>query len=88
LSCEILNKIQARVGLIFHSAAEKSVFSIAFFNTLAFRVIEVSSLIVGIRGNSSASIHLIFMCPEIVFTSILASLVNSNSISSSLNKFT
>jgi hypothetical protein len=73
-----LNKIQARVGLIFHSAAEKRVFSIAFLRTFAFNTIEVSSLIVGIRGNSSASIHFILIFPETVFTSILASCVNSN----------
>jgi hypothetical protein len=57
----ILTRIQAKVGLIFHSADEKRVLSIDFLTIFHFNFKLISSLIHGITGNSEASIHFIFV---------------------------
>gem|GEM_PF-6572580 len=73
---------------MFHSALENIVFSIDFLSMLHFTLKLVSSLIVGIRGNSVASIHLIFVFSLSVFICRLFHVNNSISISSSLIKDT
>jgi hypothetical protein len=76
----ILTKIQAKVGLIFHSAEEKRVFSIAFFITFHFKNKLFSSFILGIKGKSQASTHFIFTSQLSDFNSILSLLINSKLI--------
>jgi hypothetical protein len=56
----IFTASHARVGLMFHSAAENKVLSIDFLITDHFILRLTSSLIFGIKGNSLASIHFIF----------------------------
>jgi hypothetical protein len=79
----ILTASQARVGLIFHSADEKRVLSIDFFTISHLRVRLVSSFMVGIRGNSLASNHLIFKFELTVVIFILSFFMSSISTSSS-----
>jgi len=79
-SQSILTKIQAKVGLIFPSAEEKRVFSIAFFTTLHFKTKLVSSLTQGITGKSLESTHLIFTSPLSDFNSRLSLFINSKLI--------
>jgi len=74
---------QARVGLIFHSAEENKVLSIEFLITFQEIFKLISSLIFGIRGNSEASIHLIFIFQLEVPILILSSFNNSIFTSSS-----
>jgi hypothetical protein len=82
----ILTSIQANVGLIFHSAAEKRVLRVDSIKTSHLTFSDTSSLIVGIKGNSSASIHFIFIFQLFDDTSRL-SLFSSSFISSSKTKF-
>jgi hypothetical protein len=82
----ILTKIQAKVGLIFPSAEEKRVFSIAFFNILHFKIRLFSSLTPGITGKSPALTHFIFISPLSDFNSILSFFINSIVISLSSTK--
>jgi hypothetical protein len=79
----ILTASHARVGLIFPSADEKRVLSIDFFTISHFRERLVSSLILGMRGNSLASSHLIFKFELIVVIFTLSFLISSISTSSS-----
>jgi len=81
----IFTRIQAKVGLIFHSAAEKRDFHIAFIKIFESICNETSSLIVGIKGNSSDSIHFILNLQLFERISKL-SLINSISTSSSKTK--
>jgi len=78
---------QARVGLIFHSALEKRVLSMAFLIIFQEILKLTSSLIEGIRGNSLLSIHFIFSFPLQVDIFILSLFNNSIFISSSVTKF-
>jgi hypothetical protein len=73
----------ARVGLILPSALENIVFSIDSFKIFHFTLILISSLIVGISGNSVASIHFILVFQFCVFICKLFCQSNSISISSS-----
>jgi hypothetical protein len=82
----IFTSIQAKVGLIFHSAAENKVLRVDSIKIFHFIFNDTSSFIVGIKGNSSLAIHLILILELSDFTSIL-SLFNSISISSSKTKF-
>jgi len=82
----IFIKIQAKVGLIFHSAEEKRVFSIDFFIILHFKVKLVSSFIFGINGNSEELNHLIFIFQLSVLIFTLSSELDSISIKSSFIK--
>jgi hypothetical protein len=52
-------KIQAKVGLIFHSALENRVFSIDFLIIFDFSSKELLSFTFGIRGKSQALFHFI-----------------------------
>ena len=79
----ILTASPARVGLIFPSAEEKRVLSIDFFTISHFSVRLVSSLMLGIRGNSLASSHLIFRFELTVVILMLSFLMSSISTSSS-----
>jgi len=78
---------QARVGLIFHSALEKRVLSIAFLIIFQETLKLTSSLTEGIRGNSSLFIHFIFNFPLHVDIFRLSSFTNSSFISSSVTRF-
>jgi hypothetical protein len=78
---------QAKVGLIFHSALEKSVLSIDFVITSAGIFKLTSSLIVGIIGNSSAHKPFIFITSLPVETFKLLSFNNSIFTSSSCTRF-
>jgi len=69
----MFTKIQASVGLIFHSAEEKRVFEIAVFITFHCNFKLVSDLIVGIKGNSEASSPFILISPLSDFNFILLS---------------
>jgi len=80
----ILTRIQARVGLMFHSADENKVFSIDFLITLHSKVKDKSSLIFGIKGKSEAIVPLIFIFHSGVLICILSSLNNSISKLSSV----
>jgi hypothetical protein len=82
----IFTASHARVGLIFHSAAEKSVLSIDLFKTSHLILKLTSSFILGIKGNSSASIHLIFKFELEVVIFILSFFINSICISSSFTR--
>jgi hypothetical protein len=73
----------AKVGLIFHSAEENKVLSIDFLIILPDIFKLTSSLIFGIRGNSEASSHLIFIFQLQVEILTLSSLNNSTLTSSS-----
>jgi hypothetical protein len=74
---------QAKVGLIFHSAEEKRVLSLDLLIIFPEIFKLISSLILGIRGNSQASIHLILIFQLEVLILILLSFNNSIVISSS-----
>jgi len=76
----------ARVGLIFHSADENRVLSIDFFTTFPEIFKLTSSLILGIKGNSDASIHFIFNFQLDVEILILSSFNNSTVTSSSCTR--
>jgi len=78
---------QARVGLIFHSALENKVLSIAFFIIFQEIFKLTSSLIEGIKGNSDASNHFIFSFQLEVLIFKLLSLNNSIFTVSSVTKF-
>jgi len=73
----------ANVGLIFHSAEENNVLSIDFLIILPEIFKLTSSLIVGIRGNSEASNHFIFIFQLDVDIFTLSSFNNSTDTSSS-----
>jgi hypothetical protein len=73
---------------MFHSAEENKVLSIDFFIILPDIFKLTSSLIVGIRGNSEASIHLIFIFQLEVEIFKLSSLNNSTVTSSSCTNHT
>jgi hypothetical protein len=66
----MFTNIQAKVGLIFHSAEEKRVFSIDFLITSDFIKKLEFSLTHGIRGKSEAGFHLILIFEDSVFISI------------------
>jgi hypothetical protein len=82
----IFTNIHARVGLIFHSAAENKVLRIDSVNIFHFIFNDTSSFIVGIKGNSSLGIHLILNVQLSERISKL-SFNSSISISSSNTKF-
>jgi hypothetical protein len=83
----MLIAIPAKVGLMFHSADEKRVFSTPFLNTDHFIFKLVSSFIFGIKGKSEASIHLIFKFEVSVVSFKLSFFINSISIESSFTRF-
>jgi hypothetical protein len=65
ISSSFIDKnIHAKVGLIFHSATEKRVFSMADFKILDDILKTYSCLNAGIKGNFDASIHLTLISEE------------------------
>jgi hypothetical protein len=77
----------AKVGLIFHSADENNVLSTPFLNISQTIFKLVSSLMLGIKGKSSLTIHFIFKFELSVVSLKLSFLINSISIISSFTRF-